>query len=341
MIGQRIKSTIRHIVASIYHFTGYSLAQLEGRVIILMYHRVVTEKELMHNYIQPGMYVRNDVFEMQIKFLMKYFQILSFQELLDLWKEGKWDKRKRHCVITFDDGWLDNYQYAYPVLKKNNIPATIFLPTDLIETNEWFWPEKMIFILRHFYERNVTQEQVLSMKSILEKNPLLANNNGRFLEDKIDLAIEICKALPDDEVQRFIADMMAAARMKLPEERLLMNWPEIKEMSQYGMSFGSHACSHKILTRLSDHEVKKEIEGSIAALRARSVNHVPVFCYPNGNYTREIAGRLKSAGYEAAVSTVLGIEDCTPSSLFSLKRIGIHNDISKTVPLLSYRLSGI
>lgn len=331
---------MRHIVASTYHFTGYSLAQLEGRVAILMYHRVVTEKELRHSYSQPGMYVRKDVFEMQMTFLRKYFQIVSFQELLDLWKKEKWDKGQRYCVITFDDGWLDNYQYAYPVLKNNDIPATVFLPTDLIETNEWFWPEKIGFILRLFYEQKMTREQVLSMNSILDKYHWLTHNNGRCQEDKINSAIEKCKTLPDEEIQRLIAGMMTAIGLKLPEERLLMNWTEIQEMSQNGISFGSHSCSHKILTRLTGSELKKEIEGSMYVLQTRKVNYVPVFCYPNGDHTREIGDQLKCAGYQAALSTLYGVEDCAPKSLFSLKRIGIHNDISKTIPLFSYRLAG-
>lgn len=335
--GQRMKSTARRLVASIFYLTGNCLAQLKGRVAILMYHRIVSEKELQR-YIQPGMYVRNHVFEAQMKFVKENFEIISFNELLKLSKEKKWDKEKRYCAITFDDGWLDNYTYAYPVLKKNDIPATIFLPTAFIETHEWFWPEKMSFVLWQFYKRKMSQEQIASMNSIGDKHPWLIHNYGGSVQDKIDSAIETCKVLRDEEIQNVIVDMIAASRLTFSQERLLMNWAEIREMSESGISFGSHSCNHKILTRLSVTELKKEIEDSMAVLQARGLRYVPVFCYPNGDYTPEIADLVKKAGYEAAITTVSGIEDFEPQSIFSLRRIGIHNDISKTVPLFAYRL---
>ena len=96
------------------------------------------------------MYVSKDVFEMQMQFLKEHFTVVSFGELLDLWTQKTYDQSKRYCVITFDDGWLDNYIYAYPVLKKYEIPATIFLPTAFVGTNKWFWPDKIGFILRHY-----------------------------------------------------------------------------------------------------------------------------------------------------------------------------------------------
>jgi peptidoglycan/xylan/chitin deacetylase (PgdA/CDA1 family) len=341
MIRQSIKSTVRHILALICYITNYSLARLKGKVVILMYHRVVTESELQQQSIQPGMYVRNDRFEMQMTFLKEYFQIVSFQELLGLWEEKKWDTGKRYCLITFDDGWLDNYQYAYPVLKKNDIPATVFLPTAFIETNEWFWPEKISFILRQLHENDMKKKQVTIINSLRDKYSWLADTLSKDIEDKIDSVIEKCKALPDAEIRKVISDLLSASGLKLPDYRLLLNWTEVQEMSRHGISFGSHSCSHKILTRLSANDVEQELEDSMQTLQARNINHVPVFCYPNGDYTPEIVDRLRPAGYHAAVSTLPGIEDQAPQGIFSLKRIGIHDDVSKTVPLFAYRLSGI
>ena len=121
MLSGILKSKIRRIAASVYYATGHLKTRLKGKVTILMYHRVLSEKELAQQYVQHGMYVLDNVFEKQMQFLKEHFQILSFIELLNLWKENKFDKSKRYCVITFDDGWLDNYIYAYPILKKNNL----------------------------------------------------------------------------------------------------------------------------------------------------------------------------------------------------------------------------
>jgi hypothetical protein len=151
MTKQQIKSSVRRGMAWIYHSSRHSLRHLKGKVSILAYHRVLSEKALGRDYfIQPGMYVRNDVFEKQMQFLTENFQIISLMELLNHWAEGTWDHGKRYCVITLDDGWLDNYVYAYPILRKYQIPATIFLPTALIGTNQWLWPDKMGYLLTHY-----------------------------------------------------------------------------------------------------------------------------------------------------------------------------------------------
>jgi UDP-2,3-diacylglucosamine pyrophosphatase LpxH len=74
--------------------------------------------------------------------LCKRFTVLSLNELLERWRTDQLDASKAYCVITFDDGWQDNYQYAFPVLKHYGLPATIFLATDFIGTDRWFWPDQ-------------------------------------------------------------------------------------------------------------------------------------------------------------------------------------------------------
>ena len=267
------------------------------------------------------MYVRDDIFELQMQFLKEYFHVLSFSELLNIWKERVWDKEKRYCVITFDDGWLDNYTNAYPILKKYNFPATIFLPTALIDTDKWFWPDKMSYMMHHYFNNSASkQEDSISL-------------------NKIDSAIQKYKESSDKEIEDIIEKMSRELNIKIPNERMLLNWKEIEEMSKHGISFGSHTCNHKILTKLSTTEIKKELKESLHTLEEKKINYVPAFCYPNGNYTHEISEQVKGAGYQAAVSTKFGYENGGSKDLFGLKRIGIHNDISSTMPLFAYRLS--
>ena len=91
------------------------------------------------------MYVTTDTFDRQIQFLKKKFEVVHLEELLSNVLSGR--QIGRHCAITFDDGWLDNYTQAFPILTKYQIPATIFLSTGLIGTNRLFWPEE--FSLLH------------------------------------------------------------------------------------------------------------------------------------------------------------------------------------------------
>jgi peptidoglycan/xylan/chitin deacetylase (PgdA/CDA1 family) len=332
-----IKNTLRHAVSVVYYAMGHQLTGLKGKVTLLMYHRVLTGKDLDNYYVQPGMYVRDDVFEEQMSFLEKRFRVLSLSELLDMWKDGSWDNSQKYCVVTFDDGWLDNYTNAYPSLRKHKIPATIFLPTNFIGTNEWFWPDKLgVILINSIREGNLDKANALQ-----DKWPCLRNNKITSVKDRINSIIEHVKSLPDEEIPILIDEMAEALHQQLPDERILLNWEEVAEMSENNISFGSHSSSHSILTKLSTRRAQTEMQDSLTTLISKNVNHVPVFCYPNGNFTSEIAQLAASSGYEAAVTTRFGYESETPQNLFELKRIGIHNDVSSTVSLFAFHLSGM
>jgi peptidoglycan/xylan/chitin deacetylase (PgdA/CDA1 family) len=341
MMGHTIKPALRGVAASFGLASGYSLSRLRGRVAILMYHRVATRKELQQQYIQPGMYVRDDVFELQLSFLRKHFQILSLHALLDLWREKTWDPGKRYCVLTFDDGWRDNYLHAFPILTKYSIPATIFLPTALIGTDHRFWQDRLGALLRHSHHAGVEQEKKNALRSLWNRYPWAQHPAGGSIDDRIDSIIEHCKALSDDEISGIIRNMAGILGPPVDAERSLLSWDEVREMSDRGMSFGSHSCTHKILPDCSDRVLRDEIQNSLLRLQNEGINYVPVFCYPNGDYNGEITKHVKAAGYRAALSTRHGLESGEPQDQYGLKRIGIHNDMSSTAALFAYRISGI
>jgi len=91
-------------------------------------------------------------FKNQIKFLNNHFPFSYPDEFFN----GN-DTKATSVLITFDDGYLDNYTYAYPVLKKYAIPATIFLATDFISQKAWLWSNKLEFILKN--SQDLTQNQ--------------------------------------------------------------------------------------------------------------------------------------------------------------------------------------
>jgi peptidoglycan/xylan/chitin deacetylase (PgdA/CDA1 family) len=218
-----------------------------------------------------------------------------------------------------------------------NIPATIFLPTALTGTNEWFWPDKLGSLLRTCF----TTPNGECISTLYEKWPWTKTDGVKNIAVKIDSIIEAAKVFPDDQIRQFIEEITALFELTFPDERVLLNWDEVGAMSEHGISFGSHSASHAIMTNLAPERIQNEVTASLNTLREKKVNYVPVFCYPNGNYTKEIAEQVKSAGYSAAVTTQFGVEDRSSQELYALKRIGIHNDISKTVPLFNFHISGL
>src|SRR5947207_6960570 len=113
-----LRSATGHAYRVLPHFLSY----VRGKAMILMYHRVVPPLALSATYVQPGMYVTPDTFERHLRFLTDHFELVSLHDLLGKWEaRAQWNTSSRYCAVTFDDGWLDNYVYAYPRLRAYSV----------------------------------------------------------------------------------------------------------------------------------------------------------------------------------------------------------------------------
>jgi peptidoglycan/xylan/chitin deacetylase (PgdA/CDA1 family) len=307
---------------------------------ILMYHRVLPGGTLP-NGIQPGMYVFSETFERHISFLKKSFSLVSLEQLhASPNEEGRQGLRPK-CALTFDDGWKDFYEQAFPILKSQQVPATVFLPTDFIGTKKWFWTDRLASLLMR-----VEDNQAAINSGKKTDNPLADNilHLPGSLNAKIEAAICLLKPRRQDEIEEILRKISFFLSENLePSQRAFVSWDEAREMFASGLvSFGSHTTSHRILTTLEVGEIQNELSESKAKLIEENVvlpEFIP-FCYPNGNYNDQITRMVQNAGYSLALSTDygwVGKED----DVFALKRIPIHNDMTSTEPLFSCRMIGL
>ena len=155
-----------------------------------------------------------------------------------------------------------------------------------------------------------------------------------------DAVIEICKRVEVGRIHQIIDRLSRALHMDLPTHRVLLNWDEVREMAGKGVTFGSHSSSHRIMTQIPLSDVKSELIDSRQTMLKQGIKTSPVFCYPNGNFDRDIQELVKQSGYRAAVGCEVGLEGERPNDLFALKRISLHEDSSASAPLLALTLSG-
>lgn len=316
MMHDRIRSAARHALACVHDRSTRVLARSRGRVLILGYHRVLPDRAVEHQFVQRGMYVTPGVLETHVRFLRRHFRIISFEEFLRLEESREWEPDVRYCVITFDDGWLDNYTYAYPVLRRYDVPATIFVSTALIGSEEWMWPDKLGWLLTRSGWRGATPAAT-------------------------DAIIERCKRLSHRAIEDLLAETAKRFRVCVPRQRMFLEWDQIREMSTGGIAFGSHGATHRVLPGLPAADVCAEVTGSMQSLRQELPNPLPVFCYPNGDHDAAVVSQVQAAGYRAAVSTLPGAEAWDGADRFRLRRIGVHNDVSADVPLFAFHLSRV
>jgi len=344
-----LKAATWRALGGLYSVSGLARFRHRGCVIVLTYHRVVPQEVVVRQHIQPGMYMLEETFAAHIAYLREHFTILSLEELLDLWRTNQFKSDRSYCVVTFDDGWRDNYQFAFPILRRYAVPATIFLATDFIGTMRWFWPDRMMLVL----ERARAQTSSSTIRD--EVSAMLAEtvgvrqsaDDGNFLfvssGKPIDVGaiIELCKEVAVDEIEDLIDRLGRVLCLDVPSERVLLDWTEVSEMAAQGVAFGSHSCSHRILTNISLSEVGRELIESRNAMVQHGVTPSSAFCYPNGNFNPGIQELVRKSGYRAAVGCEIGLEGHRPDDLYALKRVSLHEDSSSSDSLLALALSGI
>ena len=345
----RLKATTWRVLGGLYSVSGLSHFRHQGRVIVLTYHRVVPQNVVERQHIQPGMYMLEESFAGHIAYLREHFTIISLDELLDLWQANQFKRDRSYCVITFDDGWRDNYQFAFPTLKRLGVPATIFLATDFIGTTQWFWPDRLMGLLAKGVAPSlgVAARNAVSaiLVDVIGVRPFPVDGGYREVKSGLpvtaDAIVEMCKGLDVDKIEPLLNSLSLALCADVPAERVLLDWDEVREMAAYGVSFGSHSCSHRILTQIPLSEVKTELTESKRAIVQHGVQPSSAFCYPNGNFNPGIQSLVRENGYRAAVGCEIGLEGDSPCDLYALKRISLHEDSSSSDSLFALALSGI
>ncbi len=307
-------------------------------VTILMYHRIINKDKS----IQAGMYVSPATFKNQLEVLKKHFNIIPLALLAKGERAAtQTESGKPLCVLTFDDGWKDFYDNAYPLLRKNNIPATVFLPTDYIGSTKKFWTDLFAYLLIKRRASELLEEITPHISTIIDQ---IEQFSGSF-EQELESGIEYLKKYPQETIDTVLAVLSKKWQVDLTASaRAFLNWKEVNEMFSTGLiSFGSHTVNHPILTTMqSTDDIKKEMVDSYECLIERGVSSKSniSFCYPNGSYSDEIANLVSETGFQLAVTTRSG-HNPPDHDLFTLSRIGIHQDISSTPSLFRCLTAGL
>jgi peptidoglycan/xylan/chitin deacetylase (PgdA/CDA1 family) len=321
-INSAVKSFAAFVARS---FGSHRFSARSPRLWILMYHRVLPPPLARKDRIEPGMYVTPETFENHIRWLGKFFEVVAL---------GDWVRRRqagmslpqRACAITFDDGWSDNFDFAFPILRRSQTPATIFLIADSIGRPYRLWTTRLIDLLIHVDAEHRRHPSYDWLRQFVD-----LRIDGTFSQEDVSLLLSRCKSLGDTQIMRFLDLMEAATPPNLSAERRhFLTWEQICKMRESGLiDFGSHTCGHVRLTAdVQPDAAAHEIAGSKAMLERRLNAPVSLFCYPNGDCCDKTV-KIVAENYDAAVTTRRGINSFS-QPLETLMRIGLHEDVSNT-----------
>lgn len=308
------------------------------RLVVLCYHRVLPRDHPDLAFEQPGMYVEPETLAMHMAVLPEFFEPVHLDDWLDAAGRGE-PLPARACAVTFDDGWQDNYEFAWPVLEAAGIPSTIFIVTRKVGGDYGFWPTRLGRLLSAWRPQDARGRLDPAVLGRLESLgfPLRSERPSR---DEIDRVITGFKTAGDSEIESLLDAVETQMAAKTGPSSDLMSWDQIKAMGESDqIRFGSHTRQHLRLTEgVSAADLEAEVAGSRQDLQTQLGKPVTLFCYPNGDHCASAVDAVRES-YLGAVTTQRGWNDQRTDPVL-LNRISLHQDVSGTRTAFLARVSG-
>ena len=341
--ARQAKTGVKVAAANLLYWTGaLSLLvrrRLKGRAVVLMYHRVFPAELANRSFSHPGIVVTPETFARHMDLLKRTFRPLSLNAFQQHMESGM-SFPDGACLVTFDDGWIDNHDYALPILREHGIPAVVFVATDYIDSDRPFWQEYLGHLLHQAACRGLG-ESTLSSYDIRLPTPDDDASLRQAIADTVDRFRSDSYKNVDTLVEE-LAHVLSTAgldHVAAPPDQF-MTWPQVRALSDGGITVASHSSSHRLLTRLDRATVTAEFAKSREALQVRLGLETCALAYPGGSYDADVRQSAIDAGYRLGFTTNPGTTEAQSDRLL-IPRVNIHESSTRTVPLFLSRVAGI
>jgi peptidoglycan/xylan/chitin deacetylase (PgdA/CDA1 family) len=302
-MGQRtLKSSAAPLLAGLHSGRRWldGDKHLANQVMILGYHQVVADIARAEREAIFGMAISAQTFRRQMEFLRARYEVLSLAEAVAVLR-GDASTTRPAVVITFDDGYRSTYEQAWPILRELKLPATIFVTTGLVGSNQWLDHD-----LLYWYTRQA-KLLGLSLRVPLVKAGLNLREVASITAEVDPLRLcEQLVQLPQvrrDAVLKRLGEFLGEPTPEEGGEFRVLDWAMIREMAAGGLSFGAHTERHPMLTLETAELAECEIRNSKLALEAQLGAPVQHFAYPNGCYNEAVKALVQRLGFTAAITT--------------------------------------
>ena len=264
-----------------------------------------------------------EIFRSVCSLLAAEYHVISMSDFIEA-RSQKLSLPANSVVLTFDDGFESNFKLAYPILKRFELPATIFVTTGFLDGADMLWFQRIDLAFGR------TRKESLVWKINERKLRLSLETREERQNSLVELMPEL-KMLPDadllGEVNRLERALgVDSPRMDdLPVPMRPLTWASAKSMVSEGLiEIGGHTHTHPILSRCEPFSMEAEITTCRDRILAETGVAPVSFAYPNGgdeDYTHETVRMVKAAGFQSACTTINGRIN-PRTSLFQLPRYG-------------------
>ena len=295
-----VKSALASTIARVHdHGLAAALARGPERPLVLGYHRIVEDYESESQSEMASMLTSRAMFERHLECLGRRFSFVSLDEIGERLASGR-PFTKPVAAITFDDGYQDVYENAFPVLERKGIPAAMFVVTDLVGRRSWQIHDKLYHLVAKAYATwddprhqltGLLTDLGLAPKGLarppITSTPLLATSS-------------LLPVLSQTDVFRVMAGLEASVGNGFQNVPKTVTWDSLAEMRRGGFTIGSHTCTHVTLPMETADTVAAELAVSKAELERHMGEPIVHFAYPGGQFTPDVVDAVGRAGYKYA-----------------------------------------
>jgi peptidoglycan/xylan/chitin deacetylase (PgdA/CDA1 family) len=299
---------------------AFLFGQLPERnlLLVLTYHRIGNRDD--DPFDSDVFSASGDQLNEQISYLKRHVSLVTLEEAV-AFVDGTINEKTRRCrvLITFDDGYLDNYEVAFPILRSHGVQGVFFLTTGLLGSCDVPWWDHIAYLMKTAGQRRFCLRYPAELVVDFDKNGM-----AKSLQDVLSLY----KRPENTDPTRFICDLREEVKgSDLPEAmRRFLNWNEAREMASGGMAIGSHTHSHHVLSQLRPDQQRQELAQSRALLSAQLGMEVDALAYPVGaasSFSDQTQQLAQEVGYRAAFSFYGGTNLPGMTQRYNIRRVGV------------------
>lgn len=310
-----------HLAASMVKVGLVALLELlpsKPQLIVLNYHRIGDRNQTLFD---PGVFSTDTSgLDEQIRFLKKRYKFATPLQALAI-IEGREQLTETLLLMTFDDGYRDNFTEAMPVLKLHGIEAIFFLVTSYIDEKTVPWWDQIAFLAKQHAPKALTIHYPYD--ETFDLSPAQFKAELRRL-------LRVFKSPQVTEPERFLAELeqQVGIRVKDITADLMMTWDDARIMQDHGMVMGLHTHTHRLLSKLTPAEQAAELSQCKAILERELGEEAVFLAYPVGAkdaYNQNTLTIAKNMGIRAAFSFHGGANLWGHINPFDVKRVAFEN----------------
>ena len=310
-----MKEAVRRVVSGGIVCGGISALGRRFRrrdgAMIFYGHRVTDRDEGYLESLRPAW------LEDQVAYLARHYEIIPLSTLVRCF-EKRTPVPQNSVVLTFDDGFRDNLEHAFPILERYQVPATIFLVTGAVASGQLPWSQRLGYLVEH------TDEPSIDDPLVDRPLDLSTSTRRRQAYERIKQPLRGMSRVPREEALERLG-----RRLKVdPPKDQMLTWDDARLMMSRGIIvFGAHTYSHPLLARIPLAEAEWEMSRSRDDLREHLGIEQPAFCFPGGSYDDELVSQVRALGFRSVFRPHRGVRlnNLETADAFSLSRMGLPN----------------